>query len=168
MPLLSERKLKIRCLHGVISREAANMPCLRHHEPLQKHVEVRKHCYCTYTNPVACLSSNPLTASGVRSLTAKPVPPLVTMRFANSSPSLHSSMISVCISETSSGRRMARCSVHWSSPSMAKVSVRTLAHLSVDGSWYAVSDMIITAAFNLTLGMMLGCLSWKGLRRQIM
>ena len=85
---------------GVISREAANMP---------------------WTSPSACLCIKGVMASGVWSLVAKPVPPVVMMRFIYS-PSSHSLITCFCIKRMSSGRMILCSNIHWSPPLVENIS----------------------------------------------
>lgn len=92
--------------------------------------------------------------SGVLSLTANPVPPVVTTRLRKSSPSAHW-QIDRWISRTSSGTILICGESHLSPPSEANVSNRALPALSVDGSRNAVSDIIKIAALSFVSAIMI-------------
>jgi hypothetical protein len=119
-----------------------------------------------YTRPGACLSSRSMIAfiplawkgplrgelrtSGVTSLVAKPVPPLVTIRLTGSSQSAQRRTF-FCIASTSSGTKLVSVTSHWLSPTVPKTSVKIGMHLSVEGSLNAVSETMRIAALSLVL-----------------
>ena len=93
--------------------------------------------------------------SGVLSLTANPVPPLLMIRLTASSPSVHR-VTNLWISRMSSGTICVTDTSHWSFPTVSKTSWRIAVHLSEEGSCDAVSETISMAALSLLVFMFEG------------
>jgi hypothetical protein len=122
-----------------------------------------RHRIVTYTSPGACLSIKGVIAckqgqldtdmgsvcrtSGVTSLVANPVPPLLMIKLIGSALSLQL-LITFWIASTLSGTISVSATSHWSLPESPKTFLRIGIHLSVEGSWNAVSDTIRMAAFS--------------------
>jgi hypothetical protein len=110
-------------------------------------VNQRRNCLLLISCPSFNFLSTRARTSGVTSLVAKPVPPLVTIKLIGTGPSVQL-LIVFWIARALSGTISVSLTSHWSFPRSPKTFLRIGMHLSVDGSSEAVSDTIKIAAFN--------------------
>lgn len=110
-------------------------------------VESQKTARCTYTSPGASFCSSGPTASGVTSLTAKPVPPVVTTRLIGLAPASAHCSTTASIAALSSPTMRVSTTSQTSAPveCAAKKSRRSWPDASAAGSFAAVVDTTRTA-----------------------